>query len=427
MRTALVGARLIDGTGTDPKPDTTVVIEDSKISAVDKSKEFDSDTKVLDVSGKTVMPGLIDSHNHLAPLVQYNVFNQKHHHAGLFAKVAYFMRGLLSSGITTSIDMGGLEAGFVTAQKMGWLEGPRLQTGIVIIGPTNGLSSGGVPGIGAETSPQGITAQPPAMPMSSADGPWECRKKVREVLRAGADFIKIANTGTPYDSKLDPSRVHFTKEELEAIVDEAHMAGVRVCCHCLYSAPATLAAVKAGVDTIEHGTVMDEACVEEMVKRGTWLIPMFYISHWHSANNPSPAARAFNAAMIEKHVASFQLAYKAGVKIVTGTDAVADLWGIHTEMGYMVEAGMKPDEAIYATTGLAAQCSGIDDQVGTLEPGKEADLIVVDGDPLADINVLNNTGSIELVMQAGKAVAGPSMTEFPWEKIPFDNATWLFE
>ncbi|MBW2366624.1 MAG: amidohydrolase family protein, partial [Deltaproteobacteria bacterium] len=210
MKTVLRGGNVIDGTGREIQPNMTVAIEGSKIVDVGDQSEFGSDWNVLDVSGKTVLPGLIDCHNHFAPKLQWLISEQANSLMYLASETVHAMKGCLEAGCTTTRDMGGLEAGFVRAQAEGLIWGPRLQTALVIIGPTNGLIDS-IPPLGGAISPQGMHATAPGMPSPWCNSPWEARAKVREVLRYGADVIKVANTD------IGNTRALFTQEELDAI------------------------------------------------------------------------------------------------------------------------------------------------------------------------------------------------------------------
>ena len=225
------------------------------------------------------------------------------------------------------------------------------------------------------------------MPRSECNGPYEARARVREVLRAGADVIKIATTGGVSSPKIDPRQQIFTKEEVEAIVDEAHMAGVPVACHAV-GGPGVLMAVRAGVDTIEHGGWLDDECVAEMARRGTWYVPTFAVYLWHGTIGPEfKQVRA--RAMREHHLRSFARAREAGVRIAAGTDIGGYGYGENAlELELLVQAGLTPAQAIETATRRSAECMGLDRELGTLEPGKEADLLVIDGDPLRDVGVV---------------------------------------
>jgi imidazolonepropionase-like amidohydrolase len=407
---AFVGGNVINGSGIDHPAESTVIIEESKIKDVCDQTEFSAETQVIDISGKTIMPGLIDAHNHMAPWMQWLVSEQDKHLMYLASKTVYFMRATLEAGCTAVRDMGGLEAGWVQAQKEGLIQGPRLLTSLVIIQPTNGLLDY-LPGLGGAISRHGKHLSIPGIPAPWCDGPWEARKLVREVLRYGADIIKIAN------SSADLSRDLFTAEELKALVDEAHNAGISVACH-VENLQGVMPAVQSGVDSIEHGFCLDQACVEEMAKRGTWLVPTLYNAQWHALYNPVEDFREQFVEISKKSFQSLAMASEAGVPIAMGTDNVFEPGVVATELSLMVEAGMTPAQAIIASTARAAECLGMDDEIGQIKPGLEADLLVVSGNPLDDISVLEDKKNIELVMQAGKPVAGTIMDLFSWQPLP---------
>jgi imidazolonepropionase-like amidohydrolase len=405
MLTALVGGTVIDGTGARPRPGTSVIIDGTKIIEVSTRQDLGSDVAVIDVSGKTVLPGIIDAHVHFASWAQWLISQQHQSLMYLASRTTYAMRATLEAGITTARDLGGLESGFPRAQEAGLIPGPRLQTSVVIIQATNSVTDN-IPGMGGTTSPQGLSTTVPGMPLPYVSGPWEARQKVREALRAGADVIKLASTGLSIKGVPHRELPTLTSEEIEAIVDEAHSAGVMVTCHA-GGGPGVLRAVKAGVDTIEHGNVLDDETTDEMAKRGTWLVPMFWILNFHATTAPNEERRARYRETAKIAVDAFQLARQKGVRIAMGSDSGEHgLGGSMVEIELMVKAGMTPLEALSASTLRAAECLRVDNLVGTVEPGREADLLVLDGDPLADITVLQRREQLELVLQAGRPVAG---------------------
>jgi imidazolonepropionase-like amidohydrolase len=398
MVTALVGGTLIDGNGGPPVRDATVVIDGDTIAEVGQQRDFGSEVTVIDVAGKTVMPGLIDCHAHFAHWGMNLIAHQDKSLMLLAAETVAALRTTLEAGCTTARDLGGLEAGFREAVARSLIAGPRLQCSLVIVSPTNGIVD--------PTTAQGL-ASPllPGLPGPGCNGPYEARAKVREVLRQGADVIKIASTGGVSSPKVDPRRQLFTREEVEAIVDEAHMAGVTVTCHAL-GGPGLLMAVRAGVDCIEHGGWLDEETVAEMAKRGTWYVPTFAVYRWHGTIGPEfKQIRA--RGMREDHLKSFALAREAGVRIAMGTDIGGYGYGdTALELELLVEAGLSPAEAIKVSTRRSSECLRIDREVGTLERGKQADLLVLDGDPLHDISMLRKRESLALVMKGGVRYAG---------------------
>jgi len=416
MTLALVGGKLIDGTGREPQEDSTVVIDDGKIVEVSEKKTFGAGVETVDISGKIVMPGLVDTHVHMAGWAQWLISRQKRPLAYLMAQTVLHMRRTLETGVTSARDMGGLEVGFCDAQAEGVLVGPRMQTAIVIIQPTNGLTdvrSGLIPTM----TPQGISAFVPGLPTPWADGPYAVRAKVREALRLGANTIKLANTATPWGNpKVRPDRPLFTREELEAGVDEAHRAGVVVTCHVAGwdSTEATLDAIRAGVDLIDHGNLLDDECVDEMASRHTWYCPMFSVLDFQRKRNPNPGFRKMAEETYQQTRASFRKALEAGVRICMGTDQAYESGWQGLEMQNMVANGMTPMEAIMTSTSRAAEAMGIEGQVGSLESGKEADLVVLDGDPLEDEGIFCDSANLLLVMQGGNAISGLLSREFPY-------------
>ena len=417
MTFALIGGTMIDGTGADPKPENTLVVEGTKIVEITSQSEWGGDIQIIDVSGKTLLPGIVDTHMHFGSWFQWMITQQHSYLSYLMCKTALNLRRALESGVTTVRDLGGLEWGFVDAQAHGLIPGPRLQTGGVIIQPTNGLTDI-MPGVGGSITPQGQTVFLPGLPSPWADGPWAVRAKVREVLRYGAQAVKIVSGGIPWDKlHLDADRPLFTAEELQAAVDEAHRAGARVCCHTvtMKNAEAALMAIQAGTDLIDHGGYLDDRCIKEMAHRQTWFCPMFAIMDFHRSRNPNKTVNPIAAECFELTADSFRRALEAGVPIAMGTDGGLETgWQAH-EMAWMVENGMTPLKSLAASTLHAAEALGLAEIIGSLEVGKEADLVVVEGNPMDDFRTLGDTRNLALVMQAGKAVSGPMAQQFPYE------------
>jgi imidazolonepropionase-like amidohydrolase len=407
---ALTGGKLIDGTGGEIRSETGIVVEDSKIIELSQRTDFDPDVLIVDVSGKTIMPGMIDSHNHMAPWHVWLVSHQGEYLMKLAGKTVYFLKATLEAGCTAVRDMGGLEAGWVEAQREGLVVGPRLQTSVILMQPTNGLTDN-MTGLGGTISKQGLFATSPGLPSPWADGPWEVRKKVREALRYGADIIKVAN------SDADLTRTLYSQEELNAIVEEAHLASKPVGCH-VESLEGIMPALRAGVDAIEHCFYLDDESAALMAKQGTWLVTSLANMAWHAESNPVEEFREGAKVVLEAGQKTIQLAMKEGVRIAMGTDMAFKTGIVGNELKRLVDAGMSPMDAIVAGTKSGAECMGLQDEIGTLEVGKEADLLVVDGDPLADIAVLDGIEKLSLVIQAGKPISGPMITEFPWQPMP---------
>jgi imidazolonepropionase-like amidohydrolase len=398
MKTALLGGVLLDGRGGPPCPATTLVIDGARIEAVGHERQFGPDVRVIDLEGRTVMPGLIDCHVHLAPWALRLVAHPDQRLMELAAETVRALSTTLMGGCTTARDLGGLDPGFRDAVGRGLVDGPRLQVSCVIVSPTNGMAD--------PVSVQGIRSPSlPGMPEPECDGPHAARAKVREVLRAGADVVKIAVSGGVSAPRLPARRPLFTPEEIAAVVDEAHRADAPVACHAV-GGQNTLAAVRAGVDTIEHGAWLDDETVGEMARRGTWYVPTFAIYRWH-AERGTALRQACARELIAPHRESFARAQAAGVRIALGTDSGAYGHGeTAVELAHMVEAGLSPADAIVAGTGRAATCLGIDGETGTLAAGMAADVLVLERDPLRDITVAADPAARALVLRAGKPVGG---------------------
>lgn len=395
---AITGATLIDGTGGQPVKNSTVVIDGDRITAV--GVEAPSRAEVIDASGKYLLPGLIDCHDHFANF-GYDLASRwglTEPASTRHMRIAAVLKQTLETGYTTVRDAAGLSAGFRQAVDEGLIPGPRLQVALSIITPTGGL--------GDRTSPSGIG--PPSLdasiPSGVADGPEDLRAKVREMVRAGADVIKVATTGGASSPPgLDPKDVHISRDELEALVDEAHTLGRRVMCHAL-GGPGLRMAIEAGVDSIEHGAYLgeDPDLLQTMARKEIYFIPTFAVYTFH-AQHGTPHGRERAAALREAHVSSLRLALDAGVKVVAGTDAGGWVHGNNAqEISCLVETGMTPMQAIVAGTEHAARCLGLESDIGSIEAGKKADLILVDGDPLADVAVLEEGKGVSLVMKDGK-------------------------
>lgn len=400
----LTNATLFAGTGSAALPGAAVMVEDGQIAeVVDQAGAVPSQAEAIDLGGRMLLPGLIDAHAH--------VFAEPPTPADgaeppLPGTVAHLLRtGLeraLRMGFTTLRDVGSYGDQVVTARqamRYGAFRGPRLLTCRRII---------------AATSPGGRFFE--GM-YREADGPDEIRKAVREQLREGADFVKVMSTGARSVELEDPEPAQLTAAELTALVEEAHRLGFRVAAHA-EGLDGTELAISCGVDTIEHGMYLGRRpdLLDAMAEAGQILVPTlscFYGvaggeggSSW---TEPLVELARFNLVEADR---TLKAARAAGVPIALGHD-----WQpfaqAGTELVRMVHHGLSPHQALTAATGTAARALGLQHRIGTIEPGKLADLLVVDGDPLTDPAVLCDRDRIWLVLQLGEPVAGAALEVRP--------------
>jgi imidazolonepropionase-like amidohydrolase len=403
MQQLLIGATLIDGTGAPPQRDAAVLIDEARIAAVGPRQTMATppNAEVIDCSGMTLLPGLIDCHDHLASH-SYGFA----HRWGLdepqstrHMRTAMALQQTLATGYTTMRDAAGLDVGFKRAMEEGLLPGPRVLLTVNIISPIGGL--------GDRISPSGHTccvATDPSLPEGVANGVEGVRTMVRTMIRAGADAIKCATTGGASSRPgHGPKDAAFNLDEMNALVDEAHGHGRRVMCHAL-GGPGLRTAIEAGVDSIEHGCYLDEdpELIPMMAEKGIFFVPTFTVYIFHREVSP-PHVRARGRDLEPHHIESLHRVLEAGVKVGAGTDAGGHQHQINArELQCMVEAGMSPMRALQAATGWAAECLGIEGEVGTIQPGKLADLVVVEGDPLQNIAVLQDLQRMKLVFKEGQ-------------------------
>jgi imidazolonepropionase-like amidohydrolase len=396
MKVALTGGRIVVGP-TGEVRDAALVLDGSRIVGIASPDELGSEMTRFDVGDRTIMPGLIDAHIHFALWASELIVHQDKSVLELACETVQALASVVPAGLTTARDPGGLDVGFREAIRRGLIDGPEVQTSLVIIGPTNGIDD--------VTTIQGVQSpMVPGMPRPEADGPDACRAKVREVLRGGADFIKIATSGGASSARVRPDQPVYSQAEVEAIVDEAHAWGVPVVCHALKN-PGIAMAVRAGVDSIDHGCWLDEETAREMARRGTWYVPTMAAYRLHAELGPAYKKERALAA-VEAHAASVRIALDAGVRIAMGSDAGGYGHDFALELECLMDAGMSAPEVIEASTATAAKCLGIEDRVGTIEADKLADLLIVDGRPDADPSVLRDSKNIVAVFKAGVAKAG---------------------
>ena len=397
-RTVFRGADLFDGTGASIAA-ADVVVENGRF--VEIGTGLDGEAEV-DCSGKTLLPGLFDTHVHLT-LSHINLW--KHLQTPFsyrFYEAIHNLSATVGAGITTVRDAGGADLGIKEAVENGLVLGPRMQISLGMLSQTGGHGDGWLPS-GGEAD---LLPPYPGMPATVVDGPDEMRRAVRELVRAGADVIKVATSGGVLSPRDEPTHAHFSREELEMLVAEATAAGIWVMAHA-QATDGIKNAIRAGIRSIDHGIYLDDEAIEMMIERGTYLVPTLIA--------PRGVTRAVEAGaqiaeasirkaeeVVEVHRESFRRAVDAGVKIAMGTDTGVTPHGENLmELTLMVEGGMTPLEALTATTKTAAELMGLDAELGSVEVGKVADLVIVGGDPF-DFDTLGTR--VEQVWMAGARV-----------------------
>jgi imidazolonepropionase-like amidohydrolase len=378
-RTVFHGGRLFDGTGA-PVAEGDVVIEDGAIVEVGSGLDGDGG---IDCTGKALLPGLFDCHVHLAS--RYEDFDEvrvlNEPFSVSFFRMAENLRVTLALGITTVRDAAGADAGLRLAVEEGALVGPRMQISVTMLSMTGGHNDPWLPS-GAMSA---WNISYPGMPMGVCDGVDGVAAKVREVVRAGGDVIKIASSGGFLSATDDPMHPTFSQEECDAIVRTAADLGRWVMSHA-HGAEGIKRAVRAGVRSIDHGTYLDEEGIGLMLEGGTWLVPTLTAGDTTEeiANNPQVAepVRAKMRELGRPELDAFRRAAAAGVKVAMGTDCPVAPHGTNLrELELMAGHGFTPEQALVAATSSAAELMGLRDELGTLEKGKRADIVVVDGDP----------------------------------------------
>ncbi len=401
MRTLFHGGLVFDGTGSDPAP-ADVVVDGDRI--VDVGVGLDGDEGV-DCSGRTLLPGLFDCHVHvvISHVDEYLLAQTPFSYQ--FYEAARNLRATLATGITTVRDASGADLGVKQAVDDGLVPGPRMQISISMITQTGGHGDDWM--VCGAPMP-GFFQPHPGRPSGIADGPDEMRRMVRTLIRAGADVIKVATSGGVLSPRDDPRHGHLRPDELDVLVAEATAAGRFVMAHA-QATDGIKNAVRAGIRSIEHGIYLDDEAIALMLERGTYLVPTLVaprgVLDAAASGVPLPPHVVAKATMVlEAHNDSISRAIAAGVKVAMGTDSGVTPHGRNLrELALMVERGMTPAEALGATTRTAAELLGVDDDLGTLEPGKRADLVIVDGDPY-DVEKLPDR--IAAVYKDGTCVVG---------------------
>ena len=381
------GFTLIDVDAKKQVPDSAMTVDGGVITWVGPAAQLSEAQRRTgaDLAGKTVMPGMFNCHVHAlaTPIADPVSLNWEPQSKFALRGLAHLQQHLMS-GVTFVRDMNGrkqAEVGLRDAINEGIVLGPHYYISRQCLCMTGGHGSN----TGRE-----------------CDGPDECRRAAREQIKYGADLIKIMASGGMMSPGMEAASAQLTEEEMRAAIEEAHKAGKKTATHA-HGAPAIKSAIRAGIDSVEHGTFLDQECVDLMLERGVYLVPTLAVDHWlfqHDGDGDVPAyamekcKRAHDA-----HVASYQLALKHGVKMAAGTDAGTPFnphWGSYMELVKMVEYGCSPMEAIVSATSAAADMMGVSHWTGSIAPGKAADFLVLDQNPLDCIESLAHVGQVYL-------------------------------
>ena len=396
--TVFSGGQIFDGTGAVPERGD-IRVENGRIAEIGTGLSGDVE---IDVSDKTIFPGFFDCHVHLTMTTIDTVERLSTPLSYRFYQAIHNMQVTLDAGITSVRDASGADLGVKQAVDNGLVAGPRMQISIAMLSQTGGHGDGHVL-CGAQ-----LRMPYPGAPSGVVDGPDEMRKRVRELVREGASVIKVATSGGVLSPISDPTRGHLRDVELEVLVEEATAAGLHVMAHA-QATDGIKAAIRSGIRSIEHGIYLDDEAIQMMLDRGTYLVPTLLAPRMvvEAADGGSRLSdRVLEKVhmVIEAHTDSISRAIDAGVKIAMGTDSGVGPHGQNLrELGLMVDAGLTPTQALVATTKTAAELLGVEDDLGTIQEGKLADLVVVDGDPL-DVSQLQE--NIVGVYKNGESVAG---------------------
>jgi imidazolonepropionase-like amidohydrolase len=403
---AIRAGRLIDVAAGEVLTDRAVLVRGDRVESVSAAGSEPAGVEIIDLSGWTVLPGLIDCHAHMIGEMETG-----HGYAGLVQSSAAHeamtgvrnARKTLMAGFTSVRDVGTFRA-FVDCElrdaiDAGWTPGPRMQcAGAFVTSPGGG---GDVTGLAVDVE------APRDLRFGVSSNVDEVRDAVRRILHGGADLIKVIATGAVLTEGTTPGAPEFKEEEIRAAVEEAWLYGAFVAAHA-HGAEGIKRAVRAGARSIEHGSLMDEESIDLMASAGTYLVADIWNGDWIEQEGTregwSESVMRKNEETTQAQREGFALCVKAGVKIAYGTDSgVYPHEMVAKQFPNMVRFGMTPMEAIQSASLVAAEMMGWDDRVGSLRPGRFADLIAVDGDPTEDVSVLED---VRFVMKGGVVYKG---------------------
>lgn len=401
VRVAVRAGRLIDGLGGAPVTDAVILIENERITAVGRGLAIPSGARVIDLSRSTVLPGFIDAHTHVTSQPENymeDLFRKSPIDVAVLAHV--YAKRTLEAGFTTIRDVGAgefIDVALRNAINSGAVVGPRMQVATLTVGSTGGHGD--------------ITGFSPYLKFGQfsgiADGEVEIRKLVRFEVKNGADLIKLLASAGVLSEEESVGAPQFTQEEMNAVVDEARMWGRKVAAHA-HGAEAIKRALRAGVASIEHASLIDDEGLRLAKEKGAYLVMDIYNDDYIMAEYKR---LGYPQRILDKEASvgrlqreSFRRAVRAGVKLAFGTDAGVYPHGWNgKQFAKMVEWGMTPMQAIQSATASAADLLGWSDRVGSIQTGRYADLVAVDGDPLRDITELER---VKFVMKGGAVYKG---------------------
>lgn len=399
----LKNINLIDGTGNDIQKNIDIKIENNVIAEIGKNLNGDD---VIEGNGQYLLPGMIDSHVHVMLEMEPLENRLSTPFSYNFYKAIDHLKRTVDAGVTTVRDALGADLGLKEAVNDGIVLGPRLQISINALTITGGHGDSYTKsGIHLPLLQDGY----PGMPSGLCDGVNEVRKKAREMLRAGADVLKVHATGGVTSATDHPDYTQFSVEELKVIVEEAQFRNNRKVMAHAQGLQGVKQCIEAGIHSIEHGIYLDDEAVKLMKEKDMYLVPTLLapLSVIEFAAELRMSENSINKSkqVMQDHIESFKKAHQAGVKIAMGTDAGVFKHGTNLrELELMVEHGMTEMEAIVSSTKTAAECLGYDEELGTIEEGKKADFILLEQNPLEDIAVLRDPNKIKVVAIDGKIV-----------------------